>query len=294
MGLAPLRGSRGAPQGRPAEGRRSDDLRAYWSGFMAEYLVDMRVGGDISYTCTACGPMFFWPNMVGSSAVDIRRIYILGSEDEAVYVSPMADWDSETPSVGVLTGRRLQPVYHLSAEGETIVLDALVESSDAPGEIPVLDDVEDVLRYLRSRGLDDLAGDLEYKKCIIEEDSDELPISPESVREFAGFVSREPMGSSPNVIVDSNGYVGLEWIIPDQLVSRPGAEVVTTERGDDHVWGKGDGVLGLWFLPSGMVRVCGTSGPVGQGIERMRVNSIVPPAHVMSEVMPFLSRLERA
>ena len=102
--------------------------------------------------------------------------------------------------------------------------------------------------------------------------------------EFAGFVLREAVGNSPSVVVDSYGYVGLEWIIPDPFASRLGSAVVQTRRSDDHVWGRGDGVLGLWFLPGGMVRVCGTSGPVGQGVERMRVNSVVPLADVMGEV----------
>ena len=166
------------------------------------------------------------------------------------------------------------------------------ESLGAPVAGPELDTVEDVLGHLRSQGLDDLAGDLEYKRQFIEEDPDELPISLESAREFALFAVTEPLAGSPSVMVDSYGHVGLEWIIPDPFASEAGAEVAMTGRGDDYVWGRGDGVLGLWFLTNGLVRVCGTSGPVGQGIERMSVNSIVPPAHVMGEVRLFLSRLE--
>ena len=294
MSLVPFRGSREAPQGRMTGGRRTDDLRASWSGFTADYLADIRAGGSFFHMCTACDPMSFQSNVVRSSRVDVRSVYIFASGFGAVYVPPMVDWDSEATALAIAARGGLQPVYDLSVEGETIILEALSESLDVPNEVPVLDDVEDILRYLRSRGLDDLAGDLEYKKCLIEEDPDELPISLESAREFAGFVATESLAGSPNVLVDSYGYVGLEWIIPDPLASRSGAEVVTTNRGDDHVWGKGDGVLGLWFLSNGLVRVCGTSGPLGQDVERMRINSIVPPAYVMGEVNPFLSRLEGA
>ena len=164
-------------------------------------------------------------------------------------------------------------------------------ASNAPGEIPVPDDLEGILGYLRNEGFDDFASELEYKRLLIEEDPDELPIRPESARGFAGFVVAELPAGSPNVTVDAYGYVGMEWIIPDPLASGAGAQVATVGRDDDHVWGKGDGVLGLWFLPNGMVRVYGTSGPVGQGVERMRVNSTVTPGYVMSEVEPFLSRL---
>jgi hypothetical protein len=186
----------------------------------------------------------------------------------------------------------VQSVYGSSAELKDVILDVLLEPFDPPDEVPALDDVERVLWYLRSRGLDDLAGDLEYKKGLIEEDPDESPISPESARGFTAFVTTKLLAGSPNVIVDSRGHVGLEWIIPDPFPQGSGPGVVTTGRGDDHVWGRGDGVLGLWFLPNGLVRVCGTSGPVGQGVDRMRLNSTVPPAHVMGEVRPFLSRLD--
>ena len=297
MGLAPLRGRREAPQGRLTGGRGSDDLRAHWSGPTADYLAVMRVGEGSIHMCTSCNPKSLPKNIVRLSGGDARGTYVYPSQFGALNVSPMVDWDFETTTHGVVARWRSRPVYNLSAEGETVVLDVPFESPGVPDEIdetPVLDNIEDVLRYLRTRNLDDLAGDLEYKKCLIEEDPDELPISLESTREFAAFVAKESLAGSPNLMVDSYGYVGLEWIIPDPLASRPGADVETTERGDDRVWGKGDGVLGLWFLPNGLVRVCGTSGPVGQGVERMLVNSIVLPTHVMGEIKPFLSRLEGA
>ena len=294
MDLAPPRGRRKAPRGR----RGSDDLRAYWwSGLTAGYLPDMRVDEGSIRMCTSCGPVSLLKNIVRLSGRDAKGTHAYSSEFGTPNVSPMVDWDSETTTHGVFARRRLQPVYDLSAAGETVALDAPVESPDVPDDIDDtlgLDNIEDILRYLRSRNLEDLAGDLEYKKCIIEEDSDELPISLESAREFAAFVAKESLAGSPNLMVDSYGYVGLEWIIPDPLTSRPGAGGETTERGDDRVWGKGDGVLGLWFLPNGLVRVCGTSGPVGQGVERILVNSIVLPGHVMGEIKPFLSRLEGA
>ena len=292
MSLAPFRSSREAPQGRMAGGRGTDDLRASWTGFTADYLADIRAEGRFFHTCTACDPMSFQSNAVRSPWGEVGDVHIFPSGFGAVYVSPMVDWDSESTALAIAVPRGLQPVYGLSVEGETIIGEALSELTDVPNEVPVLDDVEDILRYLRSRGLDDLAGDLEYKKCLIEENPDELPISLESAREFADFVATESLAGSPNVLVDSYGYVGLEWIIPDPLASRSGSEAVTADRGDDHVWGKGDGVLGLWFLSNGLVRVCGTSGPLEQGVERMRINSIVPPAYVMGEVNPFLSRLE--
>ena len=180
-------------------------------------------------------------------------------------------------------------------EAETAGSGPLAVGLDAPdvgGKIAAADDVEGILENLRAGGLRDLAGQLEYKKRVIEDDPDEMPISLESARCFAAFVVAESLSGSPNVTVDPYGYVGLEWVIPDPHFSGFEKTMGRSGKDDDHVWGKGDGVLGVWFLPTGMVRVYGTSGPVGQGVERLRVNSTVTPGYVINEVKPFLYRLE--
>ena len=153
------------------------------------------------------------------------------------------------------------------------------------------ENVDGILGYLRDHGLDELADDLEYKKRLIEEDPDEVQICEESARRFVSFVAAEELPGSPTVTVDVDGYVGLEWVIPDPMAL--GSEATTRSVGEnDGAWGEGDGVLGMWFLPAGMVRVYGTSGPVHRKINRMRVNETYLPEHVMSAVEPFLSRLE--
>ena len=290
-------------------GSRDDDLRLNWFGFMTDDVMGTRTGERPLRICS-CGSGSFRLSMVGPFVVGVGGVHISLLDRGDVSMPRMADWGSEAvaldmvdrsleaPDLDMVAVRRPEPGYNSPVEEEVLEevvdLDSLLESLGAPVAVPELDTVEDVLGHLRSRGLDELAGDLDYKRQLIEEDPDELSISLESARKFARFAATEPLAGSPNVMVDSYGYVGLEWIIPDPLASGSGAEVAMTGRGDDRVWGRGDGVLGLWFLPNGLVRVCGTSGPVGQGIERMSVNSIVPPAHVMGEVKPFLSRLESA
>lgn len=287
-------------RGHRGESAVRDDLWANWFDFMVYDAADMEVG-DPGHTCIACGTRYSRSHIMRTSAIGATRVGLVAEGPVSWGVAPMADADLDVDVFGSIylaeshsdTGVLAESTL-IVVEGENIVLGVLSESSDAPDEVPLLDDVEDILLHLRSRGLDDLASDLEYKKCLIEEDPDELPISLESARGFADFVATESLVGSPNVMVDSYGYVGLEWIIPDPLTMGSGVEMAATGKGDDHVWGKGDGVLGLWFLPSGMVRVCGTSGPVGQGVERMRVNSTMLPGYVMGEVRPFLSRLEAA
>ena len=305
MDLTLLKGPSGALL---TGGSGDDDLRLNWFGFMTDDFMDTQTGERRLLICGSCGSGSSWSGMVRPPGVAVRDVRMSQADRGDVYVGRVVSWGSEDRALDrvdrgleglaldIVVARKPELGYSSPVEKEVLEevvdLDSLLGPLGAPVAGPELDTVEDVLGHLRSQGLDDLAGDLEYKRQFIEEDPDELPISLESAREFALFAVTEPLAGSPSVMVDSYGHVGLEWIIPDPFASEAGAEVAMTGRGDDYVWGRGDGVLGLWFLTNGLVRVCGTSGPVGQGIERMSVNSIVPPAHVMGEVRLFLSRLE--
>ncbi len=294
MDLTRLGDSRRVPRALIAGGEGDDDLRSYWSGFMTDYIVDVRVGGGVVHTCVICVSMSSLPNPATLSPLGLKGIYVYAPEFETADVPPVGDWYSEFRALGIGVPEEVQVHGDLSLEVEDIIGDLLSETSDGRDEVWELGDVGDILRFLRRRGLHDMAGDLEYKKSVIEEDPDDLPISFESAREFASFVEAETFDGSPNVTVDPYGYVGLEWTIPDPTASWAEEEAAKIDRRDDRVWGRGDGVLGLWFLPDGLVRVCGTSGPVGQGVERMLVNSIMPSTHVMGAITPFLSRLHGA
>ena len=290
MSLAPIRGSGGTAQGPPTEGRVGDDLREGWSSFMADPIAGVETCELSSRGCS-CVILAFHGYMIHRSLTDIIDVHTGSSDFEVSHPPSRAGWGWEGLDLGAVNREASRSVPFSSRE-LTGIVEAVGGMSRPAGGVPLLGDVDQVLLALRRLGLDDLAGDLEYKKVLIEDDPDESPISLESARGFYAFVAAGALRGFPSVTVDSRGYVGLEWIIPDPL--RPGFApgTVTTGRGDDHLWGRGDGVLGMWFLPNGLVRVCGTSGPVGQGVDRMAVNSTVPPAHVIGEIMPFLSRLE--
>ena len=153
------------------------------------------------------------------------------------------------------------------------------------------DEVEGIIEFLKSLGLVSISNRLEYLHREISEDPDEFPMSADSLGKFAGFVRDNPLPGSPSVWVDTYGYVGLEWRIPDPDRSEVLSASETAPRDDDHLWGKGDGILAMVFLPSGLVKFSGTSGPVGQGLERLMIGGTFPQAAVMSAVQPFLSRL---
>ena len=153
------------------------------------------------------------------------------------------------------------------------------------------DNVEGIIEFLKSLGLVSISNRLEYLHREISEDPDEFPMSADSLGKFADFVLDNPLPGSPSVWVDPYGYVGLEWRIPDPDRSEGLSASETVPRDDDHLWGKGDGILAMVFSPSGLVKFSGTSGPVGQGLERLMIGGTFPQAAVMSAVQPFLSRL---
>ncbi len=155
-----------------------------------------------------------------------------------------------------------------------------------------LDSVEDLINSLRLFGLLAITDRLEYLHREIAEDPDELPLSVDSLSKFADFVTANALPGSPRVWVDPYGYVGLEWRIPDPEQSEGVSVSKLDPRDDDHLWGKGDGILAMTFLPSGLVKFSGTSGPVSQGLARLMVGGTFPQVSVMSAVRPFLSRLE--
>ena len=226
------------------------------------------------------------PRLVESFGVNVVRV----SADNIASVGNL--YRIGGPTLGIydrVWGLKARGQSHYSVPKRPMEMGLVIP--EALDEVRASADVEAVLRHLRDRGLDHFAGELEYKKILIEEDPDELPIDLESARGFASFVSSHTLAGSPNVTVDTDGYVGLEWVVPDPMSLGSGERRATSANDDAHVWGNGHGVLGLWFLPDRMVRVYGTSGPVKQGVVRMRVNCTVTPSHVMNAIAPFMFRL---
>ena len=153
--------------------------------------------------------------------------------------------------------------------GSTYTVDA--ESAEAT--------VEDVIETLKSSGFVSFAERIDYLNRELVEDCKEPELSLESLRAFSNFIRQESIQGSPQIWVDANGYIGLQWRIPDpdRHPRPPSSQPVS--RSDDHLWGKGDGILLVVFLPSGWVKYSGTSGPVGQGLDRDRIDGEkLPPA----------------
>ena len=163
----------------------------------------------------------------------------------------------------------------------------LVEPTD--GTVPAVqeqDDFDTVLRKLEQAHLTTVANRIRYLQDEIDEEEGEEPVNGESLRRFTDFVLMDQPAGSPSTWIDHRGFLGLEWRIPDP------ARTDRISDANTEYWGKGDGILAMVFLPTGLIRFSGTSGPVGQGIERLKVSGTYPPSGVMEAVQPFLSRVE--
>jgi hypothetical protein len=148
------------------------------------------------------------------------------------------------------------------------------------------DSVEAVLHQLEEASFEVVATRIRDLQEEIDEEEGEEAIDAESLRWFANFIRQRQPAGSPSAWIDHQGFLGLEWRIPDP--DRTGR----TPDANTEYWGKGDGILAMVFLPSGLIRFSGTSGPVGQGIQRLNISGTYPPSDVMDAVQPFLSRME--
>ena len=148
------------------------------------------------------------------------------------------------------------------------------------------DGFDTVLSKLEQARFRAVANRIRHLQDEIDEEEGEDLINIDSLRAFAEFILMEQGIGSPSTWIDPRGFLGLEWRIPDH--ARPGR----TDDANSDYWGKGDGILAMVFLSSGLIRFSGTSGPVGQGIERLNVSGTYPPSDIMEAVQPFISRVE--
>ncbi len=141
----------------------------------------------------------------------------------------------------------------------------------------------DILDALRSHGLNEVAVRLVQLRGLLDEDPDEPDLAIESFRSFADFFLRETHLPVPEIGAGPEGFIEAEWRIPF------GEGKMATS--DERYWGHGDGILAMKFLPTGLVRFAATSGPAGQGKERLRTSGILPRNSILPAVQTFVSRL---
>lgn len=141
----------------------------------------------------------------------------------------------------------------------------------------------EIVDALKSHGLNEVANRLVQLQEMIAEDPHEPDLVIESLRSFADFFIQEACLPAPEIGAGPEGFVEAEWRIPSSGQGKAAS--------DESYWGRGDGILAMKFLPTGLVRFAATSGPAAQGKERLRTSGILPPNSILPAVQTFISRL---
>ena len=150
---------------------------------------------------------------------------------------------------------------------------------------PLIDFAEEneIVNALRSHGLNEVAARLVLLREMLDEDPDEPDLAIESLLSFANFFIQEIRLPVPEIGTGPEGFVEAEW-----RISSNGEGIAASEK---SYWGRGDGILAMKFLTTRLIRFAATSGPAGQGKERLRTSGILPRTSILPAVQTFVSRL---
>jgi len=118
---------------------------------------------------------------------------------------------------------------------------------------------------LREFGLEESADRLGYLQRLADEDRDEEPIAIPSLRHLTSFLMDERHLGQPDIGVSPDGVGLAQWRV------------------------KGNGILVMDFLGSGLIRFAGTSGPDSQGGEPSRVSGTLPRTKALQAIQSLLS-----
>ena len=140
------------------------------------------------------------------------------------------------------------------------------------------------LQRLQSAGLELTANRLDYLREIAEADPEEPAIHAESLEAFAKFIMANPRLDTGSIGVNDEGYVSAQWFLSPE----PAPDDNPDER---RFWGNGRGMIGMQFLPNGLVRFAANSGPAIAGTERLRKSATCPLETVPEELASYLPKV---
>jgi hypothetical protein len=135
--------------------------------------------------------------------------------------------------------------------------------------------------YLRDQGSGLVADCIDKYLNILAEEPDEAPIVIDSLRSLVSFVLMSPTLRTPIVGSDPEGLMELEWHLPDN-------------GNPDSFWGRGNGVVSLKFLTSGLVQYVALSGPHQKGVVRLQTQGVSTKEYMLRSLGEFTSKIIHA
>ena len=125
--------------------------------------------------------------------------------------------------------------------------------------------IEEAITILGRNGFQTCASRLTYLKSMIDEEPDGKPMEMNSLRMAASFIIENRQVPNPQITVSHEGLIYLRWQFGP------------------------DGVLGMEFLPSGLIRF--TAILHNSDSNRRSVNGVMMPSDVMRAIKPFYDKL---
>ena len=123
---------------------------------------------------------------------------------------------------------------------------------------------EEIISTLRFGGAAALANRLVYLNDLTESEPGERPVDLESLRGSALFIMENPQLPEPQITVSYDGLVYLRWKL------------------------RNDGVLGMQFLPSALVRFTAVLHRQDPKPQRRSISGVLPPSEAVGAVKPFV------
>ena len=126
---------------------------------------------------------------------------------------------------------------------------------------------EEIFGVLRRFGCNKVADRLGYLRRLSDHDPGEPQMQIESLRALAGFLTSKQELPDPQIGVNPDGLMQIEWGIPPS------------------------GILAMEFLPSDLIRFAAVSAPAQRDVERLSVNGTLPRDAALDALRSFTSRL---
>ena len=188
--------------------------------------------------------------------------------------------ESWTSQLGAMTwdATERSSRVHLSALEMATQSDVMTRHVLGGGRTWGYDRKATLLAHLRHNNREQVADRIQHFFDRRDQDPDEPPIVIESLRSLVSFIIQEPRLSPPIIGSDPKGRMEIEWHLHDN-------------GNPDSVWGRGNGVVSMKFLESGVIQFVALSGPHIEGQDRLRIQDQATGDDIITKLGEFVRRV---
>ena len=224
-----------------------------------------------------------WTSQLGAMTWDAversNRVYLSALEmaTQSAMENLRESWTSQLGAMTWDAAERSSRVY-LSALEMATQSDVMTRHVLGGGRTWGYDRKATLLAHLRHNNREQVADRIQHFFDRRDQDPDEPPIVIESLRSLVSFIIQEPRLSPPIIGSDPKGRMEIEWHLHDN-------------GNPDSVWGRGNGVVSMKFLESGVIQFVALSGPHIEGQDRLRIQGQATGDDIITTLGEFVRRV---